>query len=92
MKTLLMALLLAASAAPAMAADTIVGTWCLTESVVNGYDTAIGKMIPRTRVYRRGSDCPKEDRLIIGRKGIPGYDAQLSDDGKTLIVDKDMED
>jgi hypothetical protein len=35
------------------------GDWCLKDDVQNGGD------VPRTKVFRRGTDCPEEERVEI---------------------------
>jgi hypothetical protein len=73
-------MLLVAASVTSAAAD-ITGAWCQTLLVKNGGG------IPPTYIYERATaDCPADKRLVISRKGLPGYDVQLVDG--TLIVDQ----
>jgi hypothetical protein len=58
MTPLTMAVLLAATTAAAFA-DDVSGDYCLEHSVQNGHG------VPRTNMFRRGSDCPEEDQVTI---------------------------
>jgi hypothetical protein len=53
------------AAAPAVSADDVSGDYCLSASVSNGHEPFTGEYIPRTNIYRRGSDCPEEEQVTI---------------------------
>jgi hypothetical protein len=69
----------------------IVGTWCLTDSIRNGHDTATGAFIPPHNIYRRGSDCERELLQIAPAKHGYRNKITLSDDGQELTVEGDLE-
>jgi hypothetical protein len=78
MKTLLLAAALSiAIAAPAEARSekSVVGEWCLTESVQNGHDPLTGEHIPHTNFYKRAkADCPADNRITIGAHSLDGLE------------------
>ena len=62
-----------------------VGTWCFVTSSTR--DATTGEWIGAS-IYSRGRDCPKNERLVIGPKGLPGHKLTVDENG-TLIVEKE---
>jgi hypothetical protein len=65
MKTFLFATAALAIGATAALADDVSGDYCLSDSVSNGHEPLTYEQIPRTNIFRRGSDCPEEERVRI---------------------------
>jgi hypothetical protein len=65
MKTLLFATAALTISIAAAFADDVSGDYCLSASVSNGHEPFTYKYIPRTNIFRRGSDCPEQEQVAI---------------------------
>jgi hypothetical protein len=60
------------------------GDYCLSASVSNGHEPFTYEYIPRTNIFRPGSDCPEQEQVTIHiEDGAPliqgaGLDLQFS--------------
>ena len=81
MKTLVAALLLAASVTAVQAKEPkYVGAWCLELSVRNGHDTRTGAFIPPTNLYKRGSDCSADKQITLKARSLRGLKWRIDQD------------
>ena len=69
-------------------AALLIGTWCWTSSLVNGWDNLNKVYVPRIDVYERKIDCDPDMQVTFGRRGLKDYryhSATLNEDGTLEI-------
>jgi hypothetical protein len=60
----------ATSANAAPLPKDFLGNWCLSSSIVNGYDNLNKEYVPRTNIYGRDSCADKDDIIIVRHNGL----------------------